>query len=391
MKFDDVSIDDLRAAGSLKWSAFPQHLGMFVAEMDFGVAEPIQRVLHRYAHSTGIGYRSTAAKVALQEATAQWLGRATGFHPDPAHIFAVPDVVSSAHFVIDALTDPGSPVILPTPSYMAFCDLIPQMGRELISVPSPVVNGRYTIDLAGIAQAFEAGAQLLILVNPWNPTGRVLEREELAAIADLVSQYPHAYVFSDEIHAPLALDRPHITYSQVSAAAAAHSVTALAASKGWNIPGLKCAQLLATPQVSARLEPGLSWAQNVTSTIGSAAAVAAYTESEEWLADVIDYIRGNRDEVEQAVAQIPGMAMHHIEGTYIAWFDFSEAIEAGLIPNDSQTCIAQWLRDNAGVALTPGAACGCGHRQFARCVLATPRHIVRQAIEQIAHALAPLA
>ena len=127
MNFDDITIDHLRDAGTLKWSAFPDDIGMFVAEMDLGIAEPIKQVLREYAESPGIGYRSAEAKRALQEATAAWLAANTAWAPAPEQVYAVPDVVSSARVVIDQLTTPGSPVVLPTPAYMGFTSLVPQM------------------------------------------------------------------------------------------------------------------------------------------------------------------------------------------------------------------------------------------------------------------------
>ncbi|MDP9805701.1 cystathionine beta-lyase [Trueperella bonasi] len=380
MNFDDITLDQLRSAGSRKWATNPDHIGMFVAEMDLGLAEPIKKVLRDYADSPGIGYRSAAAKRALQEATAGWMAQNTAWAPQPGQIFAVPDVVSSARVVIDQLTTPNSPVILPTPAYMGFTALVPAMGRDMLEVPSKIVDGRYELDLNGIRAAFEQGAECLLLVNPANPAGRVYERYELEQLSAVVSDYPDAIVFSDDIHAPLVLDGTHIPYASVNDLAGTHTVTAIAASKGWSIPGLKCAQLvLSNPEHEARLEPYLGWAASIASTVGAAATIAAYTEGDMWRTEVIEYLRGNRDLFADAVGRWPGVWAPHIEGTYIGWLDFSDAIETGAVT----TPPASWLHEKCGVVLTPGTACGSDYTNFARIILATPRPILEEAISKI--------
>ncbi|MEW6866028.1 aminotransferase class I/II-fold pyridoxal phosphate-dependent enzyme [Trueperella pyogenes] len=384
MNFDSITIDQLRAAGSLKWTTFPDQIGMFVAEMDLGLAPAVRDVLTGAANLPGIGYRSTADAQALAAATAAWLGAVSDFSPTSESIFAVPDVVSSARLAIDSLTTPASPVIVPTPAYMGFTQLIPAMGRDMIEVPSVRRHGRLELDLTGIRAGFEAGAEALILVNPANPTGRVFTRPELLALADVVADYPSAFVFADDIHAPFILDGEYVPYASVSSIAGSHTVMALAASKGWNIPGLKCAQLVVTnPDLVKRLQPALGWAASMTSTIGSAAAVAAYTDGRKWQAAVVDYIRDNRDLMMSAVERWPGVTMEYMEGTYIAWLDFSQAIDSGLVSQP----VAKWLGKHAGVAMTPGALCGRGYENFVRAILATPRPILRQAIAQIEQAL----
>lgn len=380
MNFDEMTLDHLRDSGTLKWAAFPDDIGMFVAEMDLGIAEPIKKVLRDYADSPGIGYRSDAAKRALQEATATWLADNTAWAPRSEQVFAIPDVVSAARVVIDQLTTSGSPVVLPTPAYMGFTALVPAMGREMIEVPSRLVDGRYELDLEGIRAGFERGAQMLLLVNPANPAGRVYTREELEALAEVVDQFPDAHVFSDDIHAPFVLEGEHVPYASVNDVAASHTVTAVAASKGWSIPGLKCAQLvLSNPEHEAQLEPYLGWAASITSTLGASATIAAYNDGGQWRAEILDYLRGNRDLFEQAVERWPGVWAPHIEGTYIGWLDFTEAADSGIVTSPA----AQWIQDNCGVALTPGLACGEGYENYARIILATPRPILEQAIAQI--------
>ena len=193
---------------------------------------------------------------------------------------------------ISVFSRPGSPVILPTPAYMPFVALPGQLGREAIQVPMvPGPDGRLALDPGGIDAAFRAGGHLLVLINPSNPVGRVYSPPELAAVAEVVERHG-GRVFADEIHAPLVYPglggygpsspggsstslRVHL------APAAGHAITAVSASKAWNLPGLKCAQLILTNDADAATWAG-HWPlyEHGASTPGVRASIAAYRDGE---------------------------------------------------------------------------------------------------------------
>lgn len=386
MNFDAIGYDQLRNRRSNKWGLHPDCIGMFVAEMDFGIAPAIRDVLTEFANGTGIGYLPEAGKRDIREAAAGWVSRHGGWSVGPEQVIIFPDVITAARVAIQDLTEPGSAVVVPTPTYMAFLQVFEADGREVIQVPSAIVDGRYELDLAGIERAFADGAGSLILVNPWNPTGRVLTRPELAALDAVMAKFPQARVISDDIHAPLALEAEWIPYASISANAARQSITTIAASKGWNIPGLKSAQMIVSnPQDLPRLEAARVRYEKATGSLGCSASVAAYNDSADWIAEVSTYIRGNLDLVTEWAEQTPGVTMLRPDGTYIAWLDFSGARESGVIP--AQEPIDQWIRDNAKVALTAGGASGRGFENFARMITATPRPVLRDALDAIGEAL----
>ncbi len=379
--FDQITEADLPAAGSLKWTAYPEAIGAFVAEMDFGVAPAITAAIDASLDSGLTGYLPAHLRAALAEATASWYADHYDWQVSPDQVRAVPDVIAAYEFAIQTFTSPGAAVIVPTPAYMPFLSVPPRHGRRVIEVPSREVDGRWVMDHEGVARAFADGGELLVLCNPHNPLGTVATREELLRIADTVAD-AGGHVFSDEIHAPLVYaPGVHIPYASISDAAASHTLTAASASKAWNLAGLKCAQIILSNEESVRAwdaEDG--WTGHGTATIGAVANIAAYGQGEHWLSEVRDYLDGNRRLLADLVAEVlPEVRMTVPEGTYIALLDFRAT---GLTGD-----LGAWFREHAGVAMTDGAACGEAAVGFTRFVFATPRPILRSAIERIAAAL----
>ncbi|MFH5823958.1 MalY/PatB family protein [Georgenia sp. AZ-5] len=384
-ELDAISVQQLRAAGGVKWTAYPGTIGAFVAEMDFGFPPRVAEVLEAALRSRSLGYLPPVEHRALQEATVAWVDRTSGWRVPADRVHPVPDVLTALRETIRRFTAPGSAVIVPTPAYMPFLTVPGAADREVVQVPSRVdADGRYTLDLGAVDAAFAAGAGLLVLCNPWNPVGRVLTREELLAVADVVERHG-GRVFADEIHAPLVLDDvPHVPYASLDARTAGHTVTALAASKGWNVPGLKCAQMILSGDAdAAAFAPYAADLATTVGLLGARAATTVYTDDGGWLAGVVDYLRGSRDQLEALVAEhLPGAVLSRLEGTYIAWLDCR-----GLgLPGPA----AAFFRREAGVGLTDGNACGAGGEGFIRMVMATPRPILRRAVEQMGAAVARL-
>lgn len=382
--FDAITADDLRQAGSVKWTAFPDTIGAFVAEMDFGVAPAITQAIDASLEAGLTGYLPTRLTTQLAEATASWYSEKYGWDVPAQRVRAVPDVISAFEFAITSYTSPGAAVIVPTPAYMPFLTVPGRLGRRVIEVPSILVDGRWVMNHAAVTAAFADGGELLVLCNPHNPLGTVATRDELLEISATVDA-AGGRVFSDEIHAPLVFaPGTHIPYASVSDAAAAHTLTAASASKAFNLAGFKCAQLIFSNEETERLwEEDGGWAGHGTATIGVIANIAAYTGGEPWLDDVVKYLDGNRRLLAELVAEIPGVSVVVPEGTYIALLDFRET---GLTGD-----LGAWFREHAGVAMTDGSACGEAAIGYTRFVFATPRPIMVEAVERIERALAEAA
>jgi cystathionine beta-lyase len=383
---DRTTEDQLRARGSQKWSrGGPGVIGAFVAEMDFGAAPPVEAALLDVIKRADFGYLSDRALTEMADACAAWQRDRYGWDVDPGRVRPLPDVITGLVAAITVFSRPGSPVILPTPAYMPFLTVPGSLDREVIQVPMATDGGRPVLDLDGIDAAFKRGGHLLILCNPCNPLGRVYGRDELAAVAAVV-EANGGRVFADEIHAPLIYPGgTHVPYASLSEVTAAHAVTGTAASKGWNLPGLKCAQLLLSNEHDAA-----AWAkrgstfEHGASTLGVQASTAAYRDGRPWLDDVVAYLDGSRPLLAGLLAeQLPEVGYRPPEGTCLAWLDCRALFDdRGIAASPAEFFLAK-----ARVMLTDGAACGESGRGHVRLNFATPRPILTEIVRRMAGAV----
>lgn len=378
-ELDAITTEDLVADGHLKWTRHPGCLGAWIAEMDFGIAPAIADALRASIEHHATGYLPDELVAELAAACADHQRDVHGWSIDPAQIRPVADVLQTLRVAIEHFSRPGSPVVLPLPTYMPFLDLPGDVGRDTIAVPMVAVDGRPTLDLDALDRAFAAGGHLLVLCNPHNPLGRVMTAGELTAIAEVVDRHG-GVVFADEIHGPIVYpDARHVPYASLSSATAAHTITATSASKAWNLPGLKCAEVVLTAEGDAERWDALPHiAVPGPSNPGVVASTAAFRHARPWFDAVLGYLDGNRRLFADLVDEhLPGAGHSPPEGTYLAWVD----LRGLALPDD----LGAFFRDHAGVALTDGAACGApGH---VRVNLATPRPILRRIVERMGAAV----
>jgi cystathionine beta-lyase len=350
--------------------------------MDFGTAPEVQDELRRVVNEGYFGYMPDFVLENMQQACANWYATTYGWNVPADRVRPLPDVLTGFEAVLDHFSKPGTTrVILPTPAYMPFLTIPGMHDKEIIEVPSRLVNGRWEHDYDGIDAAFADGGGLLILCNPHNPLGRVYDREELLKISEIVARHD-GRVFSDEIHAPITYAGfQHIPYASVSPEAAAHTVTATSASKAWNLAGLKCAQLILSNDVdAAEWERTSKWAEHGVSTFGAIANAAAYNSGGPWLNEVLEYLDGNRKVLADLLAEyLPEVSYVMPEGTYLAWLDF----RLTGIGEEVDT----FFRDQARVAVTNGRACGGSGTGHVRFNLAMARPMLEETIKQMAQAV----
>ena len=381
--FDALTADRLRDNGSLKWTAFPGTIGAWVAEMDFPPAPPVAAALHDAVDRGLLGYLPPALVSEMVDAYVSFADDRYSWKVDPDRVRPVSDVLTALELTITHFSRPGSPIILPTPAYMPFLTLPGGLGREVIQVPMlRDADGRYGYDLDALDAAFRAGGHLLVLCNPHNPIGRVLEPDEMLAVAEVVDRHG-GRVFSDEIHAPLTFPgHRHVPYASLDETTAGHTLTATSASKAWNLPGLKCAQIVLSNDADVR-----HWnrvgrrAEGGASTPGVLANRAAYAEGRDWLDDTVAYLHGNLTRLGELLDGT-GIGYRAPEGTYLAWLDCR-----GLGLPDGSTGVADHFREHAGVALTDGGLCGEAGHGFVRFNAAMPRPVLEQAVGSMLEAL----
>ncbi|MGW6925183.1 MalY/PatB family protein [Streptomyces sp. NPDC054950] len=382
--FGTITVDTLRAAGHLKWTINGlDKLGACAAEADYGLAPAIGAALTAAIARGSVGYLPPTLEADLREACAAWQKGHHGWDIAPCDVQLLPDVVRAYHIAIQHFSRPGSPVIVPVPAFMPFITIPQLLGRNVLPVPMAQANGRYTYDLEALDQAFAAGGHLLILCNPHNPTGRVLQHHELSAISQVVERHG-GRVFSDEVHSPLVhFGHQHIPYATLSDATAAHTLTATSASKAWNLAGLKCAQMLLSNEADRERWQTLGrLATDGASILGAVAGIAAYREGQPWLNEVLAYLDGNRHLLQQLLAEhLPQAAYAPPEGTYLGWVD----LRATQLPGGLD--LADFFTARAGVTLVDGAECGGPGRGFVRLNFATTQQVLTRIVSRMAHAV----
>jgi len=379
---DALSAEHLRARGGAKWTGVGGGgLGAGLAEMDFPVARAIVETLVAEVATARFGYLGPVLAEEMAAACAAWQRERYGWRVAPSDVHPVADVQAAFEYAVRCFSRPDSPVVVPTPGYMPFLATPAAHGRVVVPVPMARAGNRWALDLDGLAAAFRAGGHLLVLCNPANPTGRVYTRAELTAISDVVEAHG-GRVFADEIHAPLVYAcHRHVPYASLSPATAAHTITATSATKGWNLPGLKCAQVIVSNPADAetwrRIEPSTAFG---ASPLGAVATTAAYTAGGEWLAGVVGYLDRNRRALGELLAvHLPGVLWEPPEGTYLTLLDCR-----GL---DLPCSPGEFFRRRAGVLLVDGSECGEAARGHARLNFATPLPVLTELVARMGAAV----
>jgi cystathionine beta-lyase len=378
--FDDVDIARLRRRRTVKWTLYGGDvLAAWVAEMDFDVAPVVRAEIVAAVDREDFGYLEADLR-ALTTACADFLEAAYGWSVPPTRVFPVADVLGGISTVLDVFVEAGRGVVIPTPAYPPFFEVVELTGRPVVAAPMARDADRDTLDLNAIDAALAAGARAVLLCNPHNPTGRVFTVQELEALCSIVDRYG-ARVVADEVHAPLVYEpHRHVPYATVSEAAAAHTLTITSASKAFNLAGLKCAQVIASNHADAARWRGLRVFEVAGPTpIGVAASVAAYRDGGEWLSALVAYLDGNRRRLGELLAdRVPAVAYRLPEATFLAWLDC-----AALGLDDP----ARFFLDRARVAVSDGPPFGPGCDQFVRCNFATSRSLLEQIVTAMGSAV----
>jgi cystathionine beta-lyase len=377
VSFDAVDLESLRRRRSEKWTAFPPDvLPSHLAEMDFGLAPPIEQVLVEAVREGDIGYAPVHTS-ALANAFAAFAERRWGWSLDPAGVLAVPDVMVGVAELLRVLTPEGAGVVINPPVYPPFYSVIAETGRRVVEVPLLPADEPRRLPLDAIRSAFRDGARSMLLCNPHNPTGYVADQDEVRQLGAIVSEHG-AVLLSDEIHAPLTM--PGV--SHVPAASVVEDAIILtSATKAWNLAGLKCG--LAVGQSSRTREALDRMPVDLHDRVGLLGVIAsetAFAEGDEWLDELRSYIAETR-------SRLPGLLDRHAPGvrsdpgqaTYLAWLDFRST---GLGDNPAAELI-----ERGRVALLPGPHFGAAGRGFARLNLGTSRELVEEAVQRIGRAL----
>lgn len=338
-----------RGTGSYKWDSEPGLLPLWVADMDFATAPVIIDALHRRVDMGAFGY--TLVGEDYYRAVADWFGRRHGWAIGRDSIMYTSGVVPALSAIIKALTAPGDKVIVQTPVYNCFFSSIRNNGCEILANPLRYTGDSYEMDFDDLAaKVADPAAKVLLLCNPGNPVGRVWTRDELTTLARLCHDNG-VVVVCDEIHCELVYPGYCYTpYGTLPREFVEQSVTCVSPSKAFNTAGLQIASII-TPNADFRRR--IDRAININEVcdvnpFGVVGTIAAYNEGEEWLEQLIAYLKGNYDMMADFCrSRMPQLPICRLEGTYLVWMNVAalgmtgEELEKRLIDEQSL-----WL--NAG-------------------------------------------
>ena len=389
MTYDFDELLERRGTDSVKWDGVQEVWGrddllpLWVADMDFRTPPFVMEALKRQLSGGVLGYTRPCADWA--PAICDWLLRRHGWQVETGWISFVPGIVRAQALALLCFTRPGDRVAVMNPVYHPFFLVTQRLEREVVFSPLVLRDGHYHIDYARLEQDLD-GCRVLILCNPHNPGGRVWTEDELRRVADICHRRG-VMVLSDEIHADLTLPGyRHHPFATVSPQAAAISLTFMAPSKAFNMPGLASSYAIAVdPGIRRRfqtfLEAGEFGEGHMLAYVGCA---AAYREGEEWLGQLLDYIQGNIDFTEQFLKErIPAIGMIRPQASYLIFLDCRRL---GL----PQPELVNLFVDKAHLALNDGTMFGRGGEGFMRLNLGCPRSVLRRALEQLEEAVSHL-
>jgi len=383
MPYDFDRIRDRGGSDSIKWRKYGEGvIPLWVADMDFISAEPILQALRQRVDHGFFGYAQVSSE--LCQAFRDRLLNRYHWSVKDSEIFFLPGLVTGLNLACFSFTERGDEVLTQTPVYPHFIKDPPVHGRGVVQVPLVAAGDSYEIDFEAFERAMTPRSKLFIFCNPHNPVGRVYNLKELEKLAEICLRH-HLIICSDEIHCDLLYPGwRHIPLATLSPEVARQTITLMAPSKTYNLAGLRCGlAIISNPVLQKRWKQAGQGIIPGVDIMGQVAALAAYRHGQDWLDQVLTYLKNNRDFLFRFVGKkLPGLRVNKIEGTYLAWLD----------------CRGSGIRENpfafflqkAKVALNDGGEFGRGGEGFIRLNFACPQKILSEALAQMAEALQDL-
>lgn len=383
MKYDFNTVIDRRGTCCAKWDAAEEIykvkgiLPMWVADMDFRSPEPVIEALKAVAERGIFGYNRVPDS--YYEAVIGWMQRRHGWQIQRDWIVLTPGVVPAIRLLVKALTRPGDQVIVQTPVYYPFFDAIKGGECEIVENCLRLEGEQYAMDFDDLEAKMGPRTKALILCSPHNPISRVWTAAELRRLGDICLRHG-VTVISDEIHHDLVLPGfRHTPYYAVAPEFAASSVVCTAASKTFNLPGLRTSNvIIANPEMRKAFTAVMrNSGMGGPTMFGLAATEAAYRYGADWLDQLLAYLQGNVDFLREFVRErIPGLRFVQPQGTYLLWLD----LRGCGIPRER---LGKFVREEAKVALEAGTTFRCADEGFERMNIACPRSTLEEGLRRI--------
>jgi len=371
---------------SEKWTGFARDvLPLPVAEMDFPVAEPIKKMLHAMVDASDLGYLGSIPEMGTS--FAHFAQERWNWEVDPLQVRIGTDVGVAVVEILRVIAKPGDKVLINSPVYQNFYNWLVETGMEKVDVPFTRTgsdegsNNPWELNWPEIESAYASGIKVHMICSPHNPLGRIYTKEELLRFVGLAKKY-NVIIISDEIHAPLTFkDSVFIPTLALGPDAESVCITVTAASKGWNIAGLKCAIIITQNEEMKEKMTHLPFALHYRASLpGAYASAIAFKEGGIWLDTVIAILDQNRYLIQDLLAAtLPSVKYHIPQNGYLAWLDLT-ALNLGEDPGAT-------LIERGKVAFNSGHFYAPQTSQYVRLNFATSPEIITEAIHRIRKAL----
>jgi len=375
--FDFDTPIDRRGTDSLKWKVYKNRdiIPMWVADMDFQSPPAVIEALRKRVEHGVYGY--TVPPKALIDTIRDRLYHLYGWDIKPQWIVWLPGLVSGINVACRAVGDKGDDVLTTVPVYPPFLSAPSNVGRQLVTFRMSLIKNKWQFNFDALEKAVTPSTRLFILCHPHNPLGRVFSRDELIKVAEICERHD-MILCSDEIHCDLILDKEkkHQPTASLSPETADRTITLMAPSKTYNIAGLGCSfAIISNPHLRREFEQAMAGIVPHLNCFSYTAGLAGYRDSDEWLKQVLSYLRENRNLVEKEINEMPGLSTTHVEATYLAWINTREL----------DTDNPYKFFENAGVGLSDGV--NFDGQGFVRLNFGCPRKTLMQGLERMRKAI----
>ena len=319
-QFDEII--DRDNSGSVKWARYAGKdiIPMWVADMDFASPPAVVDALRARVDHEVFGY--TLSQDSYYEAIIDWVGYRHGWQIERDWIVSMPGLVTALNVICRGFAEPGNEVVSFTPVYPPFLEAPVNMNRELVTCPMKRTHGRYTFDVEKFESLVSANTKVLLLCSPHNPIGRVWDEDEVREIAEICVAND-IVICSDEIHCDLVLGgNKHIPTAMLSGEIAAKTITLMAPSKTFNVPGLGCSfAIISDKRLRKQFQHAAHGIVPYVNTFGYTACEAAFNGGRVWHSELLEYLEENRKLVYETINSIDGMWIDQSEATYLAWIN----------------------------------------------------------------------
>ena len=378
MAYNFDKVIERRKSNSMKWNVAENELPMWIADMDFQTAPEVIDAIKMRADQGCFGYTEIPEK--WYQAYINWWKNRHDFVLQKEWLMFCTGVVPAISSIVRKLTTPAEKVLVQTPVYNIFFNSILNNGRQIVENPLKFDGAEYQIDFEDLQRKLsDPQTTMMILCNPHNPIGKIWDRATLEKIGELCFEN-HVVVVSDEIHCDLTDPGMfYVPFASVSDICRNNSITCVAPTKAFNLAGLQTAAISVPNDVLRhKVWRGINTDEVAEpNAFAVDAAIAAFTQGDQWLDNVRTYIYENKQyAVDFVKNEIPQAEVISSDATYLLWIYcknmIGTAAEAATI-----------IRESTGLYLSAGSQFSGNGADFLRMNIACPRSVLKDGLQRL--------